>query len=156
MAKKNVREQLKLRSGSNKEKISRNEIESFKPTHMKFNFSFMTTNNAFSFENSDFLPVHQAQLLKRVYELSQEDYVVISGRNKKIGLEFIEKSSFNRPVEYSKKFDESDFRKKANDKFAVFRLYTNNNPIPARIIGKIVNKIFYIMFIDLSHDIYDG
>lgn len=156
MAKKDVREKLKLRSGSKKETISKEDISSFKPSHMKFNFSFMTTNNTFSFNNHEFSNEHKAQLIQRIFELSSEDYIVIAGRNKKIGIEFIDKTNLKRPVEYGKKFDESDFRKKANEKFAVFRLYSNNNPIPARIIGKMVNKIFYVMFIDLNHEIYNG
>lgn len=156
MASKDLRKKPKLRSGSKKDTISKEEIASFRPTHMKFNFSFLTTNNTFSFENSDFSSQHQAQLLQRIFELSKEEYIVVQGWNKKIGVEFVDNSSLKRPVAYGNKFDESEFRRKASDKFAVFRLYKNNNPIPARIIGKMVNKIFYVMYIDLNHELYDG
>lgn len=156
MVRKDTYKKPKFKKSKDREKISSQDIASFKPTHMKFNFSFMTTNNDFSFDNPEFTPEHQAQLLKRIRELSKEDYVIVANRKKNIGIEFIEKASFRKNVDYGKKFDESQFRKNSNDKYAIFRLYTNNNPLPARIIGKIVNNIFYLMYIDLKHGMYDG
>lgn len=153
---KTVQKKPKIKGKQGTNKISFNDIQSFKPTHMKFNLSFVTTNNTFSFDNTKFTDVYKAQFLKRMFELSSEDYIVISGRNKSIGIEFIDEFSLKRPVECKKGFYSSDHRKNASEKYAVFRLYSNNNPIAARIIGKIVNKIFYVMFIDLEHELYDG
>ncbi|MDU0070017.1 MULTISPECIES: hypothetical protein [Bacillus] len=150
-----VKKKLQLKSQKT-EQLSREEIGAFKPTHIKFNFSFLTTNNKYSFSNPDFKDEYKAQLLTRIVELSSEDYHVISSLPKNRGLEFITGESFSKLVNFKPEFNNSDFRKKASDKYAVFRLYSNNNPIPGRIIGKIVNKIFYVFFIDLKHKIYKG
>lgn len=53
-------------------------------------------------------------------------------------------------------FNSEFLRRSAGDKYAVFRIYPNNNPIPSIVIGKIIHEIFYIMYIDLNHDMYDG
>lgn len=34
------------------------------------------------------------------------------------------------------------------------RIYPNNNPINARVIGVMINKIFYIFFIDIGGNLY--
>jgi hypothetical protein len=154
---KKQKKQLKLKlKSSSYDKISKEDIKSFRPTHIKFNFSFLTTNNDFSFENPDFNEKHKAALLDRIYMLSREELVKILNYKKNIGLEFIEEDSFKRKVSYHEQFDKIEFRKSGTDKFAVFRLYPNNNPIPARVIGKLVKNIFYVMFIDLNHELYDG
>lgn len=136
--------------------INSRDITAFKPTHIKFNFSFLTTNKSYSFENPKFTSDYKAQLLTRIIELSAEDYILISGRKKSIGLEFLPETSFAKKISYNNEFQNSEFRKKSSDKFAVFRIYTNNNPIPARVIGKVVNNIFYVFFIDLDHSMYSG
>ncbi|WPC79709.1 hypothetical protein [Bacillus halotolerans] len=141
---------------SQKKQLSREDIGAFKPTHIKFNFSFLTTNKSYSFENPELKDEYKAQLLSRMVELSSEDYYIISGLAKNRGLEFLPRSSFNTAIKYNPEFEKSEFRKNASDKYAVFRLYSNNNPIPGRIIGKIANKIFYVFFIDLKHKIYKG
>ncbi|PEJ57378.1 hypothetical protein CN692_13270 [Bacillus sp. AFS002410] len=148
--------ELKLKPKKGKGISIKDELESFKPTHIKFNLSFVTSNNEFSFSNTSFEDHHKVKLMDRIFELSTEEYVVIANRPKNIAFEFIDSSSFIRDVSYNKIFDKAEFRKKSNDKFAVFRLYPNNNPLPTRIIGKIVNKIFYVMYIDLNHKMYKG
>ena len=39
-------------------------------------------------------------------------------------------------------------------KYSIMRLYKNNDPTKGRIIGKIVNKVFYIFYIDVKGILY--
>ena len=40
-------------------------------------------------------------------------------------------------------------------KYSIFRLYKNNDPTPGRVIGKLVNKVFYIFYIDVKGILYN-
>lgn len=144
----------KIKSKDNK-KISRKDILNNRPTHLKFNFSFITSNNSYCIENENFIEQHKLKFLERILFLSKEDIVKTYAYRKDIGIERIEKSAIKKQVEYNKKFDDVEFRKRESDsKFTIFRIYPNNNPIPARVLGKVINNVFYIMFIDLNHDLY--
>lgn len=117
----------------------------FIPTHLKFNFSFITYEDNFTEE-------HQIQLLKRIRELSSVPYLEMSSWNKKKGIE-IEKIDIDKqtPVGF---LNGNSHRNFDDGKYAIFRLYTNNNPIVARIIGRLINKVFYIFFIDIGGNLY--
>ena len=54
------------------------------------------------------------------------------------------------PIEFEKRFSPKVY----NNKFAIMRLYTNNNPILARVIGVMINKVFYIFYIDIGGNLY--
>jgi hypothetical protein len=139
---------------SSSTKISKDEITRIKPTHLKFNFSFITSNNTFCFTNDEF-GNHKLSFLERIYELSQDDLVKVYLLSKNRGLETIEK--IKRPITWNSKFEDAEFRKKEdNGKYTVFSVYPNNNPLPIRIFGKIIRNVYYIMFIDLKHELYDG
>lgn len=138
-------------------RIHKDEIKKNKPTHIKFNYSFLTSNNSLCYNNTNFVEGHKLQLLQRVIELSDKELIHILAYKKNIGLEFIEKKDFILDVKYNQKFDDVEYRKKeSNGKYAVFRLYTNNKPLPSRIVGKMINNVFYIMYIDLNHELYKG
>ena len=40
-------------------------------------------------------------------------------------------------------------------KYSIFRLYKGNEPTPGRVIGKLVNKVFYIFYIDVKGILYN-
>ena len=46
------------------------------------------------------------------------------------------------------------FGKKADEKYAIFRIYSNNQPVVARVIGIIIEKVMYIFFIDIGGNLY--
>lgn len=153
---KGLKKKLKLKDNET-DKISKTDIKSNKLTHIKFNFSFITTNKSFCFENPDFVDKHKISLMNRIFELSSCEFINIMNYPKNKGIEFIERNNFNKNVSYKQEFDKVDFRSKESvKKFAVIRLYPNNNPLPTRIIGKLINNIFYVMFIDLNHEMYNG
>lgn len=117
----------------------------FNPTHLKFNFSFITYEDNFNSE-------HQLQLLKRIRELSGVPYLEMASWDKKIGIE-IEKISIKKSI--SEDFFKGNSHRTFDDeKYAIFRLYTNNNPIVARVIGKLIRNVFYIFFIDIGGNLY--
>ncbi len=118
----------------------------FMPTHLKFNFSFITYEKNFTNE-------YQIQFLKRIRELSSKSYLEVSSWGKEIGLEFL-KLDINKKI--SQDFFKGTSHRNFDDKkYAIFRLYTNNNPIVARIIGKLINNVFYIFFIDIGGNLYN-
>lgn len=116
--------------------------ECFKPTHLKFNFSFMKYED-------DFTNEHKSALIDRIEKLSAQNYQIVAGWNKSIGFETID-ISINKQIH--PEFAQSD--RKYDNKYTIFRLYPNNNPLPSRIIGKLINKVFYILFIDIKGKYY--
>ena len=117
----------------------------FNPTHLKFNFSFITYEKGFSKE-------YQIQFLNRIRELSKVPYLEMMQWPKAKGLE-IEKININKEISINF-FNESSHREFNDKKYAIFRLYPNDNPIEARIIGRLIDKIFYIFFIDIGGNLY--
>lgn len=117
----------------------------FSPQYIKFNFSYIVYEEGFIDE-------YKLQLLKRIRDLSVEPYVVIMNRDKKLGFE-IEEVNVSKKI--PKKFSERFNIKEYNNKLAIMRLYTNDNPILARVIGVLINKIFYIFFIDIGGNLYN-
>ncbi len=119
-------------------KLNQECTNCFSPTHIMFNFSFVNY-----MENLD--EKHKAQLVNRMFELSKEPYLVVSNWPKEIGWENVS-VKINKQID--PKFYESENRS-FDGKYTIIRLYTNNNPLPSRIIGKMLNKIFYVFFIDI-------
>lgn len=118
----------------------------FSPTHIKFNFSFITYEKNFTEE-------YQVQLLKRIRELSKVSYLEMMSWGKEKGIE-IEKIQISKKI--SDEFFKGNSHRNFDDKkYAIFRLYTNNNPIVARVIGKIIKNVFYIFFIDIGGKLYN-
>ncbi|MCD8018607.1 MAG: hypothetical protein LUF92_03200 [Clostridiales bacterium] len=108
----------------------------FNPQYLKFNFTYFSIPK-------NFLPEYKVQMLSRFIELSSDPYLVIAKRPKNTGFEF-EPVDIHKeiPSAFKKRFEEKYY-----SKFAIMRLYTNNNPIVARIVGIMINKIFYVMFL---------
>lgn len=121
--------------------------ECFKPQYLKFNFSYIAYED-------DFIDVYKLQFLKRIRELSQDLFNVVILRNKKIGFEFLEINQLDIRKEIPFKFKERFESKDYNNKLAIMRLYPNDNPINARIIGVIIKNVFYIFFIDIGGKLY--
>lgn len=130
-----------------KGKIQRPCTNCFVPQYLKFNFSYIVYEENFTED-------HQVQFLKRIRELSNDTYNIIRNRDKKIGLEFVEINELGIkkqiPVAFDRRFDNKEY----NNKLAIMRLYTNNNPILARVIGVIIKNIYYIFFIDIGGKLY--
>ena len=47
------------------------------------------------------------------------------------------------------------FAEEFDGKYSIFRLYKGNEPTPGRVIGKLVNKVFYIFYIDVKGILYN-
>lgn len=117
----------------------------FSPTHIKFNFSFITYDD-------DFTQEYQVQFLKRIRELSSVPYLELASWPKNKGIE-VEKIDIKKNI--SENFFKGNSHRNFDDqKYAIFRLYTNDNPILARVIGRLINKVFYIFFIDIGGNLY--
>lgn len=118
----------------------------FLPTHIKFNFSFISYEENLSDE-------YKIQLLDRMRELSSVPYIELQSWRKNKGIE-IEKIKINKDI--SPNFFKGNSHRNFDDgKYAIFRLYTNDNPIIARIIGRIIRNVFYIFFIDIGGKLYN-
>lgn len=127
-----------------KQKISKPCTNCYMPQYIKFNFSYIEYDD--NFEDK-----YKIQFLKRIRQLSSELYITVLNWDKKIGLEFEEiKINKHIPQKFSERFQAKEY----NNKFAIMRLYPNNNPIVARVIGVIIKNIFYIFFIDINGNLY--
>lgn len=130
-----------------KGKIDKTCRNCFTPQYLKFNFSYIVYED-------DFEDKYKLQFLKRIRDLSADTYNVIRNRNKNIGLEFVEIKELGIRKEIPSRFKERFETKEYNNKLAIIRLYTNNTPILARVIGVIIKNIYYIFFIDIGGKLY--
>lgn len=124
-------------------KIRKECTHCFNPTHLIFNFSFCNYQDGFE-------GAHKEQFVKRIFELSKEPYLVVANWPKERGFETV-------AVDISKHIDPKYYESENrtfDGKYTIIRLYTNNNPLPSRIIGKLSNKIFYVFFIDIKGNLY--
>lgn len=128
--------------------------------YITFNFSFMTNNDKYNFYNLQFSEEHKRLLYHRLHELSKKDIVSLTAKtSKNFGLEKIDKKSLHgrdklRSMEIDKDFLSSKRKSLSGDGYWIFRLCPNNNPHETRIIGKMIDDVFYVMFIDIGHDLY--
>lgn len=115
----------------------------FQPQYLKFNFSFI--NYEEKLEDKD-----KIQIYNRLKELSSEPYLIVSSWDKKRGFE-------NIKVDINKKIKPEFYggHRYFDGNYTIIRLYPNNNPTPGRIIGKMINKIFYIFYIDAKGELYN-
>lgn len=125
------------------QKIKVNCTNCFKSNHVVFNFGYITYAE-------DFDEYAKQTLMERLIEVSNVNYIELMrwGRYKGIEEERLEirkeiPSGFNQEIE---EFD---------GKYSVMRIYKSNNPTPGRIIGKLVNKVFYIFYIDTKGVLYN-
>ena len=125
--------------------ISKPCMHCFSPTHLKFNFSFITYEE-------DFVDEYKLQFIKRIRELSSVTYLEMASWDKKKGIE-IEKIDIKKQIS-PLFFEGNSHRNFDNGKYAIFRLYKKDEPILARVIGCLINKVFYIFFIDIGGKLY--
>lgn len=131
----------------NNNKIAKVCTNCFEPIYLKFNFSYIVYDDNFSKE-------HQLKFLNRIRDLSSATYNVILNRDKKVSFEFPDMDEIHINKEIPKDFQDRFDKKRYNNKWAIMRIYPNNNPINARVIGVMINKIFYIFFIDIGGNLY--
>ena len=136
----------------NKKKTIEDIKGSYEFKYLKFNFSFLSTNNKYNFKKME--NQMKIDLLDRIEELSSMTYMQLSSLPKEKGFEEIKEKSFSINAKYKEdEFNDGNFRNKS-DKFKVIRLYPNNNPYPTRLIGKETNNIFYLLYVDKEHKCY--
>jgi hypothetical protein len=159
VAKSKVKIDFKQKVTEYEEKITNLALRNAKQSvYLTFNFSFLSTNSNYNHSCIDFTPEHHTLLIQRLHELSQMDIVSLTASTSKHrGLEKINKFNSRDRISSIKlhpKFCSSKRTDLAGDCFWVFRLCPNNNPYPTRIIGKMIDDIFYVMFIDCDHELY--
>ncbi|WP_338753021.1 hypothetical protein [Leuconostoc mesenteroides] len=123
---------------------------------LSFNFSFLTNNNDYNLNSSVFTGEIAKTLFNRISYLSQHDVMSATAKGKKLGLELV-KNFGGRDKIGSLKIHEkfgSERTTLCNDGYWIFRLCPNNNPYESRVLGKIIDHTFYIMFIDCNHVLY--
>lgn len=118
--------------------------------YLKFNFSFVSFDSK-KYETNDI-----ASLFERMKFLSSEPFAWMMSQyqsDKKQFFEIVSVKDLGIKKEIPKKFREV-FPQETNEKFAIFRVYPNNNPKNARIIGMLKNTIFYIFYLDWNGELY--
>lgn len=124
-------------------KISKSCSNCFKSNHIVFNFAYITYDEDFNDED-------KKVFMDRIRELSSVPYLELMAWAKYKGFEEV-KVKIDKNV--SSKFEKEI--KIFDGKYSIMRLYKNNTPTPGRIIGKLVNKVFYIFFIDVKGVLYN-
>lgn len=113
----------------------------FKSQHMVFSFAYLA--------NYELDTKEKSVVLDRLNALSKHPFLTVLGWQKNIGFEDIPlKIRKDVPKQFEQEIEPFD------GKYSVVRLYPNNNPTPGRIIGKLVNKVFYMFYIDSKGELY--
>ena len=93
-------------------------------------------------------------MFDRMVKLSSLTFVALSNLDKKQGFELVDKKELGYKKQFPEEMNERFSLDIQKHKLAIVRLYPNDNPILARIIGVIVNKIFYVLEIDIGGKSY--
>lgn len=133
---------MKVKQSSKKINIS-NCTNCFKSKHIVFNFAYITYNEFFEKEE-------KATLIDRIRELSSVNYLEMMSWDRYKGIEE-EKLKIRKEIPLGFINDIEEF----DGKYSIFRLYKGNEPTPGRVIGKLVNKVFYIFYIDVKGILYN-
>lgn len=123
---------------------------------LSFNFSFLTKNNDYNLNSSTFTGEIAKILFNRISSLSQHDVMSATALGKRLGLELVKKFGGRDKIgslKLHEKFGE-ERTNLCNEGYWIFRLCPNNNPYESRVLGKIIDHTFYIMFIDCEHVLY--
>lgn len=134
--------------------------EARQPVYITLNFNFMTNSKDFNFDNDNLTNDHKDYIFRRLFELSKKDMVSITAKTgKRLGLESLKLKDLGnedklKQMKLHGKFQDSVRNELSGEKFWVFRLCPNNNPYPTRIIGKMIDDTFCMMFLDLEHELY--
>lgn len=123
-------------------KIVKQCTECFKSKHILFSFAYLVYNQ--NVEKNDI-----EALYNRMKELSSVSYMQLSLWDKYKGFEEV-RVEIKKEIPNNFQIDIAEF----DGKYTVIRLYKNNNPTKGRIIGKIINKVFYIFYIDAKGILY--
>lgn len=133
----------KLKIKNNQQKLITPCTNCFQPKYIKFNLTYLKVDA--SIEDK-----YKSKLFDRMVELSKDSYLVVMNRGKNLSFELIERNKLDYkkqiPAEFTERFDSKTY----NNKLAIMRLYPNNNPIVARVIGIIVKQIFYVFDFDIG------
>lgn len=118
-------------------------IHCFAPVYLKFNLSYITYDE-------DLNEQHTFALFNRMRDLSSYPLVTILNYKKSIGLETENlKISKDLPKSFVDRFP-----RESEKKLTIFRIYPNDNPILARVIGMLIKNIMYIFYIDIGGKLY--
>lgn len=123
-------------------KIKKECTNCFRSNHIVFNFAYITYED-------DFEEMAKQTFIDRIREVSSVSYLELMAWPKYKGFEEI-KTNIKKEIPTNFNTDISEF----DGKYSIMRLYKNNEPTPGRIIGKIVNKVFYIFYIDVKGQLY--
>lgn len=115
----------------------------FKSNHIVFSFAYVTYCENFDSHAKE-------TLVERIQEISSVNYLELMRWDKYKGFE-------EERVRISKAIPEkfNSEIKEFDGKYSIMRLYKGNTPTPGRIIGKLINKVFYIFYIDAKGDLYN-
>lgn len=137
---------MSSRVKSKTQKIPRPCTNCFKPRYLKFNLSYL--------RECKIDKNYKAQLFDRMLFLSKRSVVSLMTMDKSLAFEFLDKNKLGYKKDYPTEMKERFGDELSLQKIAIARLYPNNNPIVGRIIGVIMNKIFYILEIDIGGKSY--
>lgn len=118
----------------------------YKPKKLAFNFSFLTRNKKYNFKTID--KATKAKIVDKIEYLSSEDFFVISSTwPKEKGIEKLDENEIS--ISMNPDFFDGKREKFCDDYFWVFRLSKKG-----RVIGKLLNNVFYVVGIDTTFDSY--
>ena len=114
----------------------------FHSNHIVFNFAYIVYEEYFEKDA-------KVAFIDRIMELSSVNYLELMRWDRYKGIEE-ERLKIKKEIPPAFYSNIAEF----DGKYSIFRLYKNNVPTPGRVIGKLINKVFYIFYIDVKGILY--
>lgn len=131
----------------NKPKVNVPSKGTFKPTKLMFNFSFITSQRKYNLDSKGITSKVKAKLVERLFFLSTEDFDALLGFSKEKGLECLDDNIVHYRIN-------QDFIKTGRINYCLDGTWVFRLSNMGRVLGKISNKVFYVLCIDTSFDAY--
>ncbi|KRO06430.1 hypothetical protein [Levilactobacillus parabrevis] len=119
----------------------------FDPDRLAFNLSFVTRDRRFNFEDKGFSKIVKAKLFDKMVRLSSDNFNVILGWSKSVGLENLPETAVRLAI--NPEFVQSHRHEDCLPDYWIFRLANTG-----RVIGKIQEKTFYVLAVDTKFKLY--
>ncbi len=127
--------------------LKRRKTLRFTPDRLAFNFSFITRDHKYNFEDKSFSKLAKVKVFDKLLRLSVERYHAVLGWPKRLGLENIPEKEVALALhpEFTKSLRYQD----CLPGFWVFRISDTG-----RVIGKIQETTFYVLAVDTKFKLY--
>lgn len=141
---------VKFRNNNNSNDTWIDKLRKISDLRVVWNLSFITSDKKYNLNNSY---VNYKQLVSKLEEVSKYSLIAFTNLPKSSGVEFLDPCNLKGKL--AKITFPSNFGKLRDD-VAMDKWFAMRFSSSSRIIGKRIDNIFYVFWIDPNHELYSG